>query len=117
MDGVSLSEDNERQLHEVMTDLGLTRDEAMIVIGLAPGHHVSDDVVSLYPLSEAERKRLGLGRDLAEVMAEQRARQARETSQSFTPPNGRDSTGAADDGVAKPSGDTRPRRAANRPRE
>jgi hypothetical protein len=79
MDGVGIAEDLERQIEEIMTDLGLTREEALIVLGRSPGYALGDsDIVCIHPLTDEEWRRLGLGRNFREVLAEQEARQARE---------------------------------------
>jgi hypothetical protein len=100
MDGLGITQDVERQIEEVMTDLGLTRDEALIVLGHASGYALGNsDIVCIHSLTAEQWRRLGLGRDFREVLAEQRAREAREAGQEAAPPNGHDAQGtpAADD--------------------
>jgi hypothetical protein len=61
----------EAEIQAVMDELGLDRDAALIVLGLRIGEVFNDGgLASVRPLSEEERRRLGLGRRPEDVLAE-----------------------------------------------
>lgn len=77
MDHVRFDDDLEKEIEAVMAELGIDRLEAMLEIGLRHGQRFGDgDLVPLRPLTEEQQRRLGLGRTLDEVLAEERALKA-----------------------------------------
>ena len=91
-------QDVEREIERLMTERGVDRVEAILILGNRSGEVFGDgDLICLQPLTDAQRRRLGLGRDFREVLAEQRAREAREAREA-----GQDlpEPASADDGAA-----------------
>ena len=82
MAAVQVTEEIEREIANLMAELGIEREVAMMILGLVPPPEVfgDGDLVCLTPLTADQRRGLGLGRDPDEVMAERRARQAREAA-------------------------------------
>lgn len=111
MAAVGIAEEIEREIASLVTGLGIEREVAMMILGLVPPPEVfgDGDLVCLHPLTDEQRRRLGLGRDPENVMAEQRARQAREAAGATVAAGGRDESGShtAADGA-------RPRRVSGR---
>lgn len=91
MGGIVTPADVEREIQRLMAERGIDRVEAILIVGNRStevfGH---GDLVCLHPLSAEQRRQLGLGRDPEEVMAEQRARQAREAELLGAATDGRD---------------------------
>ena len=106
--------DVEREIERLMTEAGIDRVEAILLLGNRSSEVFGDgDLVCLHPLTDAQRTRLGLGRDFAEVMAEQHARQERDAA----PPNGQPPRDTVADGATEPNGASRSRRAVGRAKE
>jgi hypothetical protein len=62
MDELVISEETERQIQELMADFGTTRYVALAMLGMLPGEvHGDGDLFQVRPLTDDERRRLGLG--------------------------------------------------------
>ena len=78
-------EEIEREIEAVMRDQGIARDGAEVVVGLRRGE-LHGDILFVHPLTQEQRRRLNIGRDPEEVLAEQRERRASDTSVEAVPP-------------------------------
>jgi hypothetical protein len=62
---------DEEAIQATMTERNVGRAEAIVILGLRHGDLDGDgDLLSLYPLTAAQRRRLGIGRPPEEVFAE-----------------------------------------------
>ena len=67
----ALTEIDEQAILSVMRDLNVNRDEAIAIVGLRRGEIGGDgDLLSLRPLTAAQRRRLGIGRAPEDVLRE-----------------------------------------------
>jgi hypothetical protein len=74
MDRMTTVDEIEQEIDTVMREQGVDRIEAQTIVGLRRGEFLSDDILVLRPLSDKQRRWLGLGRSIHEVVAEARAK-------------------------------------------
>jgi hypothetical protein len=69
-------DDIEQEILAVMRDQGVDRDEAETVVGMRRGELLGNgDILFMRSLTDAQKRRLGLGRTIHEVVAADRARE------------------------------------------
>jgi hypothetical protein len=65
MDVRALTEDQEREVQDLMADFGIDRFAALAALGLLPGDILGDgDLYRIRPLTDLERRLLGLEGDI-----------------------------------------------------
>jgi hypothetical protein len=75
MDDIVITEEMEREIRELMADFNSTRYVALAILGLLPGDVSGDgDLYELRPLTDDERRRLGLGPESEDLPAGYRTR-------------------------------------------
>src|SRR5687767_15160571 len=79
MDHLSIDEEFDREVRQTMSDHGIDREEAFLIVALRRGEVYGDgDLVSVRPLSPDERRSIGLDLDPEQVIAQDRAVLAKE---------------------------------------
>jgi hypothetical protein len=75
MDRMTTVDEIEQEIQAIMRDRSVDREEAATIVGLRRGElHGDGDLLFMRPLTDEQRHRLGLGRSIHEVVAEQRMR-------------------------------------------
>jgi hypothetical protein len=75
MDRLVETDDFEREIAETMREQGVDREEAQVIVGLRRGELYGDgDLLSIRPLSLDQKRQLGLGRSIDDVLAAKRLR-------------------------------------------
>ncbi len=84
MDHVTTANEIDQEIETVMSERGVDRDEAATIVGLRRGELLGDgDILFMRPLTDEQRRRLGLGRSIHDVVAADRARQNGTKTTSF----------------------------------
>jgi hypothetical protein len=75
MDRIVETDEFEPEIAETMREEGVDRDEAQVIVGLRRGELFGDgDLLSIRPLSPDQKRQLGLGRSIDDMLAAQRPR-------------------------------------------
>jgi hypothetical protein len=76
MDRIETTDEIELEIRAVMREQGVDRVEAETIVGMRRGElHGDRDILVLRALTPEQRRAIGLGRSIDEVLAEQLARQ------------------------------------------
>lgn len=104
MDGLTIADQTEREIEATMREQGVDRIEAAAIVGMRHGtEHGEGDLLCVRPLSEALQRRLGIGRSIAEVLAEQHSRRKRNGNPATDPIAGQEAATDAHDEPADSS--------------
>jgi hypothetical protein len=69
-----MTDEIEEEIATVMREQGVDRIEAQTIVGTRRGElHGDNDILFIHPLTEEQRRWLGLGRSIHEVVAEESA--------------------------------------------
>ena len=98
MDELVITEETERQIQGLMADFGTTRFVALAMLGMLPGDIRGDgDLFEIRPLTDDERRCLGLGPESEDLPAGHRFRRTDEPDGLAAPVSGRPLRSAGDD--------------------
>jgi hypothetical protein len=83
MDHITTVDEIEQEIQIIMRTQHVDYEEAATIVGLRRGELLGDrDILFMRPLSDEQRRRLGLGRSIHEVVAEARAKRNRDSPPS-----------------------------------